>query len=217
MLARAVFGLICVPALMGCSAEPAFSDPPAAETELDQRVQQFLESKRSDWREENVPSADGRRLYELIIENGHTRALEIGTSTGRSAIWMAWALSKTGGTLITLEIDPDRHREALENFEQAGLSEAIDARLTDAHVMVPELEGPFDFVFCDADKDWYRNYFDAVFPKLTVGGCFTAHNVSSRWHGPKGFLEYLETVPGLETTVDQSSGAGISISYKRQE
>ena len=57
------------------------------------------------------------------------------------------------------------------------------ARLADAHELVPKLKGPFDFVFSDADKDWYRNYFDAVAPKLVVGGCYTTHNVSGHGRG----------------------------------
>jgi predicted O-methyltransferase YrrM len=58
-------------------------------------------------------------LYDLILEKKFTRALEIGTSTGHSGIWIAWALSKTAGTLVTIEIDPRRHREAVANFTAA--------------------------------------------------------------------------------------------------
>jgi len=42
---------------------------------------------------------------------------------------------------------------------------------------------PLDFVFFDADKEWYKNYFIDVYPNLDIGGCYTAHNVSAR---PKG-------------------------------
>ena len=127
----------------------------------------------------NVPSVDGQLLYNLIIKGQLQNALEIGTSTGHSGIWIAWALSKTGGKLITIDIDEGRHKIAVENFKQAGLSEYIDARLADAHALVKELKGPFDFVFSDADKDWYKNYFIDIDPKLKVGGCFTAHNIYS--------------------------------------
>ena len=68
----------------------------------------------------------------------------------------------------------------MANFKKAGLSDYIDARLADAHKLVKKLKGPFDFVFCDADKYWYKNYFIDVFPKLEIGGCYTAHNVSGR-------------------------------------
>jgi len=188
----------------------------AAQQELDARVRSFLDAQRRSWRDMNVPEADGQRMYDLIVEHGYTRALEIGTSTGHSAIWIAWALSKTGGKLITVEIDERRYNQALRYFQEVGLSEYVDARLADAHELVPRLEGPFDFVFIDADKDWYTRYFRAVLPKLTVGGCLTAHNVSGRRTGwVREFLEALESTPNLETEVVGSRGSGLSVSFKR--
>lgn len=99
---------------------------------LDERVREFLDSHRHQWRDLNVPAVDGQILHDLIIRNDYRRAGEIGTSTDHSAIWMAWALSKTGGKLITTEINETRYRKALANFEEAGLSDYIDERLTDA-------------------------------------------------------------------------------------
>jgi len=182
---------------------------------LDQRVNDFLKSRSSQWHDLNIPASDGKVLYDLVLRNRVKRALEIGTSTGHSAIWIAWALSKTGGRLITIEIDEDRHKTALINFKKAGLSGVIDARLADAHDLVKELKGPFDFVFCDADKDWYKNYFIALAPKLEVGGCFTAHNVSWRYdRGIKAFLDHVYSLPNFKTTINQASSEGISITCK---
>ncbi|MFC2126222.1 O-methyltransferase [Bacteroidota bacterium] len=181
---------------------------------LDQHVQNFLDKNSGTWYDMNVPESDGKVLYDIIIKNNYTKALEIGTSTGHSGIWIAWALSKTGGKLITIEIDKSRHKEALENFKDAGLSEYIDARLGDAHKLVKEVEGPFDFVFSDADKGWYKNYFMDVNPKLEKGGCFTAHNVSNRYGGTREFLDYVEGLANYKTTIDRSSSSGVSISYK---
>ena len=184
--------------------------------DLDSKVKGFLESHNGQWVDWNVPEVDGKVLYDLIIRNNYKKALEIGTSTGYSAIWMAWALSKTNGKLITIEIDEDRYKKALENFKEAGLSEYIDARLADAHDLVEKLKGPFDFIFSDADKDGYKNYFMALAPKLKVGGCFTAHNVS--WTGDSGikaFLDYVGSLPDFETRIDNSSPEGISISCKK--
>lgn len=186
---------------------------------LDQKVQAFLDRNRNNWHDLNVPEVDGKLLYHIILENGYTKALEIGTSTGHSSIWIAWALSKTGGKLITLEINRERYQQALRNFEEAGLSEYIDARLGDAHQLVREIPGPFDFVFSDADKNWYKNYFIDLDPKLVPGGCFTAHNVSERMSryrsGQREFLEYVRSLPNYETTVN-SEGNGVSISYKKK-
>lgn len=188
----------------------------AGSSDLDRRVRDFLDRNRSNWRDLNVPETDGRTLHDLVLKHKYKRALEIGTSTGHSAIWIAWALSKTGGRLITIDIDERRHRIALANFKEAGLAAYIDARLGDAHDLVPKLEGPFDFVFSDADKDWYTNYFVAVWPRLERGGCFTAHNVSGgRMTGIREFLDHLKTVPDAETTIDRSSSAGLSITFKK--
>jgi predicted O-methyltransferase YrrM len=198
-----------------------FASGTAGNQNLDDRVRDFLDSHSHTWRDMNVSEADGKVLYDIIIKNKYKRALEIGTSTGHSGIWIAWALSKTGGKLITVEINEGRYEQALENFEEAGLSDYIDARLADAHELVPKLKGPFDFVFCDADKGWYKNYLIAVLPKLEVGGCYTAHNVSGRRRG-RGwgigeFVDYLESLPYMETTYDDSSWSGISISYKKSK
>ena len=202
------------------SATSVFSQDKADEASLDEKVSAFLDNRRGGWMDMNVPESDGKILYDLVIKNHYTKALEIGTSTGHSAIWIAWALSKTGGTLITIEIHEGRYRQALENFKEAGLSGYIDARLADAHDLVQELQGPFDFVFCDADKDWYKNYFIALYPKLAKGGCYTAHNVSGEkrghsWRsGTEDFYEYVTSLPDMDTTVD-NSGSGMSISYKK--
>ena len=209
--------LIALLVVVALPAAGILSGEAQRRTDLDASVQAFLDRHRGTWRDLNVPESDGRLLYELILKHKFTRALEIGTSTGHSGVWIAWALAKTGGKLITLEIDPDRHRTALANFEEAGLAAYIDARLGYAHELVPALAGPFDFVFSDADKEWYKNYFVALWPKVVPGGCFTAHNVSGRGVGAgiRDFLAHLKTVPDAVTTIDTTSRAGVSISCKR--
>lgn len=188
---------------------------PVSNPALDEKVRKFLSDRSGRWYDMNIPARDGQLLYDLIIKGNYKSALEIGTSTGHSGIWMAWALSKTGGKLLTIEVDPDRHREALQNFREAGLSEYIDARLADAHELVKQLKGPFDFVFSDADKYWYKNYFIDIDPKLKVGGCYTTHNVNERGgYGSQGdYLEYVRSLKNYESTLVQ----GMLISYKRAE
>lgn len=197
------------------AALSVFAQKTANFKDIDATVERFLNENRRNWHDLNVPYKDGQTLFNLIVKNNYTRALEIGTSTGHSAIWMAWALSKTGGKLITIEIDEDRYKTALKNFRKAGVEEFIDARLADAHQLVKDLKGPFDFVFSDADKEWYTEYFKDVDPKLVVGGCFTAHNVTDGFGDVKRFLNYVRSLPNYETTIDRSSSSGISISYKK--
>ncbi len=204
--------------LLPCSSQVA-----EKKTALDDRVETFLAKMGYRWRDMNVPEADGKLLYNIVLENKYKKALEIGTSTGRSGIYIAWALSKTGGKLITIEIDEGRYEEAVANFKEAGLSEFIDARLADAHELVPELEGPFDFVFIDADKDWYTNYAKAVIPKLEPGGCIAAHNVSGRrsgWGryggGTGGYYDYMEGLPEFESRILPQGSGSLAVSYKKK-
>ena len=211
LLAAAALGL-------GLAAAPA--GRPAQDAQgLDAKIQAFLDGRGRAWYDMNVPAADGRILYDLIVARGYKRALEIGTSTGHSGIWIAWALNKTGGRLITVEIDRERHDEAVRNFKASGLDGRIDARLADAHELVPRLPGPFDFVFCDADKDWYVEYFKAVRDKIAPGGCFAAHNVSERRYGRygqgAGYLEFVRGLPEFETTVDPRGSASLALSIKK--
>jgi caffeoyl-CoA O-methyltransferase len=214
MTVRVLAGIAAV--ICASMSLPASAAQPDS-TELDRRVEKFLESREGTWKDLNVPEVDGRTLRDLIVKRGFKNALEIGTSTGHSAIWIAWGLSKTGGKLTTIEIDPRRHKIALENFEEAGLSDYIDAQLADAHELVPKLSSSYDFVFSDADKEWYTKYFQAVWPRMPVGGCFTAHNVTMNATGIQEFLEHLKTVKNGETTIDEKSRAGLSITCKTSQ
>jgi caffeoyl-CoA O-methyltransferase len=227
---RAVLAIIipCIIGIAGFSRSvPGERKDTAA---ADARIRQAIDNHRRSWDGMNVPEADGKALFDIVFQHGYKNALEIGTSTGYSGMWIAWALSKTGGKLITIEIHRGRHEEALANFRKAGLTDYIDARLGDAHEIVPALAGPFDFVFCDADKDWYVNYLKAALPKIAAGGCFAAHNVSdnSGWGGrirggfrrgygwSSEFLEYARSIPILDTKVlDIPGSAGLSVSYKK--
>ncbi len=209
--------ILVVSGLLAASALSALGLVTPGGQDVDQKVKAFLDSRRGQWHDLNVSDNDGKILYDLVLKNGYKRVLDIGTSTGHSAIWLAWALSKTGGTLITVEIDEAVYKQAVANFLEAGVADIIDARLADAHDLVPSLTGPFDLVFSDADKGWYKKYFLAVLPKLEVGGCFAAHNITEGirgWVGPE-FISYIKNLPYMETTFPPGSAAGISISYKR--
>lgn len=207
-----VLGMIavCIGIAAGCVAQG-----PENQRELDRKVEAFLQQNKGTWRDLNVPYDDGQVLHDLIVNNGYTDALEIGTSTGHSTVWIAWALSKTGGKLVTIELDEGRQRQAKANVEAAGLSEFVDFRLGNAHDLVPEVEGPIDFVFSDADKDWYIQYFKDVDPKLKPGGCFTAHNVLQSISGIREYLEFVNNQQGYDTHIDKTSSSGIAISRKR--
>jgi len=187
----------------------------SALSKLDNDIQAFLNNSRSSWSDWNVSYEDGKILYDFVLKWNCKNIVEIGTSTGLSTIWLAWAAAKTGGKVITIEVENGRYNTALENFKKAGLEGYIDARFGNAHDIVPLLSGPIDFVFCDADKDWYLKYFQILEPKIGHNGCFTAHNIL--WAGQASinqYLAYLKKISGFRTYIEKGSGEGISVSCR---
>ena len=182
----------------------------------DGEIRAFLDEIHGKRGMMNVPRVDGKFLHDFIVERGYKRGLEIGTSNGYSAIWMGMALRKTSGRLVTLEIDKRRASLARKNFARVKLGEVIELREGDALEIIPELSGPFDFVFIDAWKPDYIRYFRMVLPKVRAGGAIFAHNVLSHGSEMRDFLEEVEKHPDLETRIDRRSRAGISVSIKRR-
>jgi len=92
------------------------------------------------------------------------------------------------------------------------------------HRLAEELPGPFDFVFLDADKEYYLNYARALVPKIEPGGCLTAHNVDDpgpvRQGGYYGstaeYYRYMRSLAGFETRIHPQSRYGIAVSYKKK-
>lgn len=200
--------------LIGICICIALSSFAQSQADIDAKVEKFLKDHKNEWHDLNVPFVDGQTLHDIIVTHGYKSALEIGTSTGHSTIWIAWAMSKTGGKVTTVELNEKRQKEAIKNLTEAGLIQFVDSRLGNAHEIVKQVPGPFDFVFSDADKDWYKQYFIDVTPKLKQGGCFTAHNVTDG-NTPADYNDFVQKNTAFETTIDRKSRAGIMISYKK--
>jgi predicted O-methyltransferase YrrM len=121
------------------------------------------------------------KMLEIFTKMQNPKTiLEIGTYTGYSGICMARGLSKNG-KLITLDINDELEMMVRGFFEASGLADQIDYRLGNALELIPELDGPFDMVFIDADKSNYHRYFDLVIDKVSTGGIILADNVL--WSG----------------------------------
>lgn len=108
------------------------------------------------------------------------RILEIGTYTGYSAIYLAQGLTE-GGRLITIDINEELEQMAKRYWAEAGVSEKIDYRIGNGLELIPDIDGPFDLVFIDADKKNYSNYYDLIIDKMAPGGIILADNVL--WSG----------------------------------
>jgi len=122
----------------------------------------------------------GRVLAMLSKMVQPKRVLEIGTYTGYSAICLAEGLAPDG-TLITIDLNEELETRVRKYFDQSGFSSKIQYRIGDAAQIVPELPGPFDMVFIDADKESYGRYYDMVIDKVREGGIILADNVL--WSG----------------------------------
>ena len=200
-----------LPASVGSARQ---SPPPAGiPPELDRLLRQI---KQVDAGQLAVSEEDGRMLRVMAVTGRAKRALEIGSASGYSAIWIGLGLRDTGGRLVTVEFDPVRAREAAANVRRAGLADIVQVIQGDAFKEIPKLPGTFDFVFLDAWKKDYKRFLDLVFPRLDGGGLFLAHNVVNKGKDMPDFLAAIENHPSLLTAIVTPSGEGISISVTRR-
>lgn len=127
-----------------------------------------------------VGPLEGSLLRLLVRLSGARRALEVGTFTGYSALCIAEGLPE-GGELVTIDRDASVAEVARRFFAEVPWGARIELRVGDARALVPAVEGPLDFAFIDADKAGYAAYWDAIVPKLSVGGLVVVDNVL--WSG----------------------------------
>jgi caffeoyl-CoA O-methyltransferase len=122
----------------------------------------------------------GRFLETLVWISQPKRVVEIGTFSGHSALSMAAALPE-GGRIDACEIDPERAAFAQRYFDRSPHGSKITLHVGPALETLEQLEGTFDFVFIDADKDGYVDYYEAVLPRLAERGLIVADN--TLWSG----------------------------------
>ncbi len=123
---------------------------------------------------------EGSFLRLMVQITGAKSILEIGMFTGYSALSMAEGLP-ADGTVTTLEINPKCIQFAKKYFDKSEHGKKITVKEGPALESLAALKGPFDLVFIDADKGNYKNYYEAVLPKLKSGGIILIDNVL--WSG----------------------------------
>lgn len=193
-------------------------DAPLKEREKEiEPLLQELEAVRG--RFSNVPRTDGQFLNMLVKISRSRHVLEVGTSNGYSAIWICLALEETDGHLTTIEIDPERVKLAKENLKRAGLDHRVTFLEGDAHKIVPTLEGPFDFVFLDADKGREQDYFGYLYPKkLLPGAIIMVHNAIRMRRAMQRYLDMISAHPEFDTLmVSTTLDDGFAVSYWRRK
>jgi caffeoyl-CoA O-methyltransferase len=123
-----------------------------------------------------VMPSTGRLLQVMALAHGARRAVEVGTAIGVSTLYICRGLAP-GGTIVSFEIDPERHAAAGGYLERAGVLEQADLRLQDAREGLAELDGEFDFAFLDGVKAEYDDYFELLLPRLAPGAVVVVDNV----------------------------------------
>jgi predicted O-methyltransferase YrrM len=141
-----------------------------------------------------IGPAKARRLAELVREAKPKVVLEGGTALGYSGLWIARELKNLGrGKLVTMEISPERAKQAEENFRRAGLAEYVEVRVGDAKELAKKVKGPIDFAFIDCGYSNYLPIFKTIEAKLTPGATVVADNVGIGSGGMKDYLSAVRT------------------------
>ncbi|MFN3324089.1 MAG: O-methyltransferase [Bryobacteraceae bacterium] len=190
------------------------SSLPAPNTEAEKKILSVIDQMmKARTTYLSVPVSDGR-MMRLLTESVNAKTVaEIGTSTGFSGLWFALALQRTGGKLITFEMDRGRAETARKHFDQAGVGGLVTIVQGDAHENVRKLKEPIDVAFIDADKEGYVDYLEVLLPLIRPGGLILAHNIGMS--GVDAYVEKVMANPNLET-VFFMDGGGLSISLKKR-
>jgi predicted O-methyltransferase YrrM len=143
-------------------------------------------------RRRNVEPDTARLLAVLIRALAPQRLLELGTSNGYSTIWLADAAGSVGGSLTSVEIDPARTAQARENLRRAGLEEAVDLRIDDAAaVLAAGADGEWSFIFLDAERPAYTDYWSDLVRVLARRGVLAVDNAISHAEEVAEFRELV--------------------------
>ena len=199
-------------------AAPVEGVPPLVKRDSGQLKRLLDQMDSNGYRFWSVPRKDGEFLHLMVKATRARNVLELGTSHGFSAIWMGLALEETGGRLTTIEIDKERYDLARNHVGEAGLSQRVALIRGDAHREVVKLEGPFDFVFMDADKKGQLDYFNKLYPKkLLPGGMLAVHNAIRQADSMKDYLDMIRKHADFDTVIlSVTMDDGFCLSYRHR-
>ncbi len=209
------FCLAAAGSLDKLAAQELGAGNPHVTNDLDAARKAFVES--FDRIGLNSAPGDAAMLRILVESSGAKRGIEVGTATGYGAILMGIGFERTGGELITVDIDPKMVQTARDNLKQVGLDDVVTVVEGDALEVLPKLEGQFDFVYIDAVKSDYLKYFQALEPKLIPGAVIVADNVIRSGRHMPDFFEAINKSPKyISNTIrsDETKRDGMMVIYK---
>ena len=161
----------------------------------------------------NISADTGKFFHILVLISKAKNVLEVGTSNGYSTIWLGEAAKQNKGKITTIEISEHKVKMAAENFKRAKLDRIIKIVHGDALEEIQKLEGKFDFLFLDAIKEDYINYFKLAYPKLTKGAVIVADNAIMFEKYMKDYLYYVRNHKNLRSVL-VPIGSGVEFTLK---
>ncbi len=187
-------------------------------------IMRDLERRDAQDRDDGTPHLE--RLRQITPDTGRFIALwaassppgamvEIGTSAGYSALWLAQACHLTGRTLTTFEILPEKVRLARDTFARAGVTDVVTLVDSDFLSHVDDFD-EIGFCFLDAEKDVYKSCYDAVVPKLVPGGILVADNATSHFDDLEPMLEFALNDERVDSMI-ASVGKGELVCRRRND
>ena len=177
-----------------------------------QTLAELEKTQKEFW---NIPRKTGVLINMFIKMMNIKSALEIGTSNGYSGLWISKALKETGGRLTTIEYYDKRQSVAIENFRKCGVLDIVRPLQGSACEVLEGLaeEEKFDFVFIDANKREYVEYFKLVKPHLTEKALIIADNITSHAEKVQTFIDAVAADDEFQYEIVEVPG-GILIAYK---
>ena len=165
----------------------------------------------------NVSHQTGNFINMLIKLMGAKNVLELGTSNGYSGLWIAKALKQTGGKLTTIEFYDKRQSIAIENFKKCGVNDIIKPLQGSACEVIESFtpEEKFDFVFIDANKKEYIEYFELVDKMITSNGIILADNILSHYEKVENYVNLLFERKDYQSQI-LDLGTGMMLSRKEK-
>ena len=169
-----------------------------------------------------ITKETGEMINMILRLKNAKNVLEIGTSVGYSTLWCAEAISEKSGKIITIEQNPSKIKRAKENFLKAEIQDSVIIKEGTALKILRELnqenkyEKFFDFVLIDADKENIKEYFELIFPMVSIGGIIVTDNMlypEKYRKEMKKFSEYVKSNPNLRT-ITSTIGNGEEITIK---
>ena|SRR3989338_2337198 len=161
----------------------------------------------------NIPPETGEFFYILVKISKSKSILEVGTSNGYSTIWLGEAAKQNKGKVTTIEVSEHKVKMAAENFKRAKLDKTIKIIHGDALEEIPKLKDKFDFLFLDAIKEDYINYFKLAYPKLAKNAVIVADNAIMFEKYMKDYLDYARNHKNLRSVL-VPIGSGVEFTLK---